>query len=136
MKGQKSHQNYWNTSNQIPGQDPTDASVAWIEFSNESGEASTHRLVERKARELLEQHIHFQGRSRHLSFECNGKQLVLSGKVPTYFLKQLAQEALRDLIGLVHIDNRITVASPIGEVANAEKSSSQIQPRVIANKPR
>ena len=136
MQGQDSHQNYWNSSDQKPLQSSTDASVAWIEFSNDYCDASAQRLIERRARDLLEQHPHFHGRSRHVHCKCSGKRLVLSGKVPTYFLKQLAQESLRDLVGFIHIDNRITVASPIGEVSGTEKSSSQTQSRFILKKPR
>jgi hypothetical protein len=40
----------------------------------------------------------------------------LTGRLPTWFLKQLAQEAMRGLPGVDHVDNQIVVASPVGEV--------------------
>jgi len=38
--------------------------------------------------------------------------LVLRGHVPSYFLKQLAQETVRRVDGVEHIENEIEVDSP------------------------
>lgn len=37
--------------------------------------------------------------------------LVLSGVVPTFYAKQIAQELLRDLESIAQIDNRLVVAN-------------------------
>lgn len=46
---------------------------------------------------------------RSLGCECREGVLVLSGIVSRYFLKQLAQEAVRHLQDVVLIDNQIEV---------------------------
>lgn len=80
-----------------------------------SVESRAQRL-ETQARRVLAQHPHFLGKSQFVSCQCEGRCLRLAGRLPSYFLKQLAQEALRDLAGIEHIDNQIVVASPSGEV--------------------
>ncbi len=42
---------------------------------------------------------------------ANGKVLV-SGYVPSYYHKQMLQETLRRVAGVVHIDNRVLVVYP------------------------
>jgi|DewCreStandDraft_4_1066084.scaffolds.fasta_scaffold149340_1 osmotically-inducible protein OsmY len=46
---------------------------------------------------------------RRLRVEENEKEVVLEGKVPTYFLKQLAQETVRPCLGSRKLLNRIVV---------------------------
>jgi len=46
---------------------------------------------------------------RRLHVEENEKEVVLEGKVPTYFLKQLAQETVRPQLGARRLLNRIVV---------------------------
>jgi osmotically-inducible protein OsmY len=65
-------------------------------------------------REVLRQHPHFRGRLETLSIEQHGKTVYLSGQVPTYYLKQLAQEVVRHLPGVQGLHNEITVRSPYG----------------------
>ena len=73
--------------------------------------------VETRAARRLAEHPHFLGRSHHVRCQSQGRRLQLSGCLPSYFLKQLAQEALRDLQGVDQIDNRIVekaeIARPI-----------------------
>jgi hypothetical protein len=66
----------------------------------------------RQATELLESHPHFRGRGRWVYCRCSRGNLELLGVVPSYYLKQLAQEALRNLSGTRQIINRIQVAGP------------------------
>jgi hypothetical protein len=66
------------------------------------------------ARQHLEHHPHFRGRSTGLRIEHRGRTLFLSGRLPTFYLKQLVQEAVRHLPGVQHVRNEIDVVSPYG----------------------
>lgn len=63
-------------------------------------------------RERLEEHPHFRGRISMLQIESIGGSVVLSGRLPTYYLKQLLQEAVRRVPDVKHIDNRVEVTFP------------------------
>ena len=43
-----------------------------------------------------------------------GGRLTLQGKVPSYYLKQLLQEAVRDIAGVHIVDNDVEVINPQG----------------------
>jgi osmotically-inducible protein OsmY len=66
------------------------------------------------AREQLENHPHFRGRLESLSIDERGKVLYVSGQLPTFYLKQLAQETLRRVPGVKSVRNDIAVISPYG----------------------
>lgn len=66
------------------------------------------------ARQQLEQHPHFRGRMSNLSIEQRGKALRLSGRLPTFYLKQLIQETIRHIPGVQRIHNEIAVVSAAG----------------------
>jgi hypothetical protein len=66
------------------------------------------------ARQRLEHHPHFRGRMRGLSIEQRGKTLCLSGRLPTFYLKQLVQETIRHIPGVQRIHNEIAVVSAAG----------------------
>jgi hypothetical protein len=51
------------------------------------------------------------GRLRWLSVSADGATVVLAGTVPSYYLKQLAQEAVLGLPGVGAVRNEIHVAS-------------------------
>jgi osmotically-inducible protein OsmY len=63
--------------------------------------------VERAARWRLEASAYAALRTVRCKFQ-QGK-LVLNGRVPTYFHKQLAQEAIRSLPGVTEIVNHVSV---------------------------
>ena len=90
-----------------------------------------------KARELLECHPHFRGRSNWIEIKCSGNCMSLSGKLPSFFLKQLAQEVIRPL-GDFKIVNRIVVTGTIGEMfCNQDIESIQnVEHQVFPNHPR
>ncbi len=69
-------------------------------------------LIVVRANKLLESHSHFKGRcgTIEISQGENG-QLLLNGKLPNYYLKQLAQECLRNME--LPIQNEIIVVSEI-----------------------
>lgn len=59
--------------------------------------------------ERLEGHPHFRGRSYLLQIEAIGDSVVVSGRLPTYHLKQLLQEVIKAVPEIAHIDNRVEV---------------------------
>jgi hypothetical protein len=69
---------------------------------------------QQRARDLLSRHPHFCGRVDSFEFEWKEDVLVVKGRVPTYYLKQLLQSALKQLDG-VRIDDRVDVARPEGQ---------------------
>jgi hypothetical protein len=64
------------------------------------------------ARQQLERHPHFRGRVGGVSIKHEGRNLYLSGRLPTFYLKQLVQEAVRHLPGVDFVYNEIDVVSP------------------------
>ena len=63
-------------------------------------------------RERLAIHPHFRGRASLLSIELVAETIVLSGRLPSYYLKQLLQEAIRLMPDVMDIDNRVLVMRP------------------------
>ena len=60
-------------------------------------------------RARLEQHPHFRGRTSLLTIESIDGAIVLSGRLPSYYLKQLLQEAIRESPDVTKIDNHVEV---------------------------
>jgi len=65
--------------------------------------------LEQRARARVEAHSLFFGRGKLFEFHCKEDVLVVRGCVPTYYLKQMLQSALKDLEGVRWIDNQVTV---------------------------
>lgn len=65
-------------------------------------------------RDLIARHAHFRGRTDIFDFECRDKVLVIRGSVPTFYLKQLLQDALKQLDGIYRVDNRVDVIASEG----------------------
>jgi hypothetical protein len=66
------------------------------------------------ARQHLEHHPHFRGRVSDVFIEHRGRTLFLTGRLPTFYLKQLVQEAVRHVPGVQHVRNLIDVVSAEG----------------------
>ncbi len=66
------------------------------------------------AREHLEHHPHFRGRVNNVFIEHYGRTLQLTGRLPTFYLKQLVQEAVRHVPGVQNVRNMIDVVSSNG----------------------
>jgi hypothetical protein len=66
------------------------------------------------ARQHLEHHPHFRGRVSDVFIEHRGRTLFLTGRLPTFYLKQLVQEAVRHVPGVQHVRNLIDVVSADG----------------------
>ena len=63
-------------------------------------------------RDRLEQHPHFRGRASLFTIELVGETIVMTGRLPSYYLKQLLQEAIKVMPGVVNIDNQVHVVWP------------------------
>jgi len=66
------------------------------------------------ARQHLEHHPHFRGRVSDVFIEHRGRTLLLTGKLPTFYLKQLVQEAVRHVPGVLQVRNLIDVVNASG----------------------
>lgn len=64
--------------------------------------------VQVQAQEMLERSNYLA--LRRLRCECHDGQLVISGRVPTYYLKQVAQSIVRQVPHVRRIDNQVDVA--------------------------
>lgn len=62
--------------------------------------------------ESLESNPNFHGRLHGIQVESQGDTLVLNGAVASYYMKQLLQESLRQVDGIVHIENYVKVVKP------------------------
>ncbi|HUT87994.1 MAG TPA: BON domain-containing protein [Thermoguttaceae bacterium] len=62
--------------------------------------------------ERLEIHPHFRGRASLLTIELIQETIILSGRLPSHYLKQLLQEAVKLVPGVVDIDNQVDVVWP------------------------
>ena len=47
-----------------------------------------------------------------IQIESDGNTLVLNGRVPSYYLKQLLQETLRRVEGVAQVENHLVVVNP------------------------
>ena len=63
------------------------------------------------ARKQLERHPHFRGRSRVLSIHERDDILFVSGRLPSFYLKQMVQETLLNLPGVRGVKNEVDVIS-------------------------
>jgi hypothetical protein len=68
----------------------------------------------RHARYLLARAPHFRRYAAGIEFEIAGNVLVVHGRVPTFYLKQLLQSALMRLEHVEQVDNRVEVISSYG----------------------
>ena len=50
---------------------------------------------------------------RSLSCDCHGGILFLRGHLPTFYQRQLAQEAVTKLEGVLHVMNETVVDTPV-----------------------
>jgi osmotically-inducible protein OsmY len=72
----------------------------------------SNTVIESSIRDSLEQHPHFRGRAALLQVESVEGMVILSGRLPSLYLKQLLQEAVGRIHGVVDIDNQVFVMRP------------------------
>lgn len=137
MLGQHSQLGTWNEpTKEAINNNEVGCSETFDKIASLVGRPRAYRFVENKAEQLLEEHPHFHGRSEHVRCVCLNNRLVLQGKVPSFYLKQLAQEALRGLADVIRIDNQITVASPTGVITEHSFTTDIRRTNYVTNKPR
>jgi hypothetical protein len=71
--------------------------------------------VARRARAIIEKQLHLAGRAGNFDFELRDDVLIVRGTVPSFYLKQVLQNALKNLEGVRWIDNQVTVAVADGQ---------------------
>lgn len=76
---------------------------------NEDAVRLNDRMLEIRAATVVCNHPQLGRYRASLQFFAKGGQLTLGGCIPSFYLKQLAQEALRSLEGVRRIENRIEV---------------------------
>jgi len=85
-----------------PVRDPLLAADAFeVVVARPNNTDSTGKALVLLIRERLEQHSHFRGRTSLLQIELVEGAIVLSGRLPSHYLKQLLQEAIRPMLGIV-----------------------------------
>jgi hypothetical protein len=67
---------------------------------------SSDKIV-RDAGAIVAAQPHFRGSSYPLSFHCYDRVLVVSGQVPSFYLKQLLQHTLASLEGIDRVINEV-----------------------------
>lgn len=98
------------------------------ESGNRQGNEGSSR-VELRAKQMLDNHPHFRGRGQWINCCCSDDCLYLEGTLPTYYLKQTAQEALRELSGIKRIVNLIQVTGPGAFVVTPNEKTTVRKPR-------
>jgi len=81
--------------------------------SNREKEVVDNRIVS-QARARLCQHDHFRCHCESIDIDCREGRLVLMGRLPSFYLKQVLQTVLRGLPDVQRIDNRVDIVSPTG----------------------
>jgi hypothetical protein len=70
--------------------------------------------VLQRVRGRLSQSCHFTRHWREINCEYREGVLILRGRLPTFYLKQVLQSILKDLLGVRRVDNRVDVVSAAG----------------------
>lgn len=65
--------------------------------------------VVQQALERLSRYAHFRAHTKTISIDYCAGTLVVKGQVPSFYLKQVLQTILRDVPGVVRVDNRVEV---------------------------
>lgn len=82
--------------------------------------AETEELL-RMARERLQRNNHFALHDNCVRISKEGQRLVLTGQVPSFYLKSLLQNLLLDLPGIQRVDNRVDVVACDGLSSTQEQ---------------
>jgi hypothetical protein len=65
--------------------------------------------VKSRAYSLLSRHSYFRGRAADIEFETVDNVLVIQGRLPSFYLKQLLQTLLKSLDCVDRVDNQVDV---------------------------
>jgi hypothetical protein len=66
------------------------------------------------ARAIVDAHEHFLRRADRFEFRFRKGRLLVKGCVPSFYLKQQLQSALRDIVTYCPVDNQVSVVSGFG----------------------
>ncbi len=91
-------------------------------FLESGAQVQTDRAMEVRAAVLLYSHPHLQHFSSNVQCCFRDRCLCLAGAVPSFYLKQLAQETLRGMPGVERIENRIAVVAPLPGFSGGSES--------------
>jgi len=73
-----------------------------------TAEVSPEELA-RKAEAMVAAHPHFCGRTHALQFNVEDGVLTVTGTVPSYYVKQMLQSALKNFKDVRLVDNKVAV---------------------------
>ena len=74
-------------------------------------ESHSAQGIKSRVRRVVDQHPHFRGRTETIHVQEHEGKLVLTGKLPSFYLKQLLQDAVCTVDGISRVENRINVVS-------------------------
>ena len=77
-------------------------------------ESETSSAIAQDARQTLAKNSRFRGHTQTINIECDRDRLIINGRVPSFYLKQMLQEVLLHVDGVEQIDNRVDVVCPDG----------------------
>ena len=100
----------------MPKTPPTAATAAPRQITDDHSKTPIEDLAIRQ----IEEHPYFRGRAHTIDVEYRSGTLILSGRLPSFYLKQMLQEVLRHVDGIKQIDNRIDVVCPHGLSSQGE----------------
>ena len=80
--------------------------------SQSTGFTREHEHILSEARKRLRQHHQFRGREHLLRVDERDGTLILRGRVPSFYIKQLLQNAMKDIDGVAQLDNQVKVLYP------------------------
>ena len=89
------------------------------------GPGRTQDVVQ-EALERLNRYAHFRAQARSIAIDFSEGTLLVTGTLHSFYQKQVLQTILRDLPGVVRIDNRVEVVD-FGESDTASSSPSRIR---------
>jgi osmotically-inducible protein OsmY len=70
---------------------------------------SKSRGIAERAQALVAAHPYFRGTSYPISFQSFEKVLVVTGRVPSFYLKQILQSEVAHLEGVDRVENQVEV---------------------------
>lgn len=105
----------------------THSSEPLISVSTAKEKRIAEEAVVFEARCRLSRNGHFRCRSDSISIDFHEGRLVLMGRLPSFYLKQVLQSVLRGLPGVQRIENHVDVVSSIG-LSSVESFSSGGKP--------
>jgi osmotically-inducible protein OsmY len=91
---------------EIPMSTITDCSPAFVAFETVDVDTATAATAIAKIRQAPYQAL------RRIECRCLNGVLTLSGRVPSYYLKQCAQELVGEVANVEHVNNELEVVPP------------------------